>query len=485
LRPVFLTRFIVLATAVVAALALAGTAAAERYVVVYKHDRDAAPGPAQADLQRAGGSLVAAYPEIGVVVAESSSAGFAAALDRLRSVEGVAATGGMSGTPAGNGWGGDPTLPNEPVADADTFSPLQWWAKRIASPEAHAITGGSPEVTVGVIDTGVDASHPDLDGNVDASRSVSCTSGAPNQDPAAWNDDSGHGTNVAGVIAAEANGRGIVGIAPNVKLAVIKASVRVGASDIFLPDAVICSFVWAARNGVDVANSSFSMDSAPSGGTTSFCDADDAQRTIIKAVKRAIDYAHTNDVSIVASAGNDGLDLAALKESGCMRLPSMAPGVITVSSIGTLDKLAAGPPSNYGLGEVWVTAPGGDFMQGVPPAGLILSAWPASMQVPRLMCDPCEGPGGAFYRFFAGTSQAAAQVSGVAALVVSRFGKERGWNQGHMEPRRVRVILELTADPLPCPAGDARCVTRKDETSFFGHGVVNAFRAVTFDKRDP
>jgi hypothetical protein len=43
----------------------------------------------------------------------------------------------------------------------------------------------------------------------------------------------------------------------------------------------------------------------------------------------------------------------------------------------------------------------------------------------------------------------------------------------------------LTADPLPCPAGDARCVTRKDETSFFGHGVVNAFRAVTFDKRDP
>jgi subtilisin family serine protease len=107
------------------------------------------------------------------------------------------------------------------------------------------------------------------------------------------------------------------------------------------------------------------------------------------------------------------------------------------------------------------------------------------MQVPRLMCDPCTGPDAAFYRFFAGTSQAAAQVSGVAALVVSRFGKERGWNQGKMEPRRVRVILGLTADPLPCPAGDARCVTQKNQTSFFGYGVVNALRAVTRDKRDP
>lgn len=474
-----------LATAVVVALALAGTAAAERYVVLYKHERDAARGPAQADVQRAGGSLVAAYPEIGVVVAESPSLGFAAALDRLRSVEGVAATGGLSGSPAGNGWGGGPKLPNEPVSDTDTFAPLQWWAQRIASPEAHAITGGSPEVTVAVIDTGVDASHRDLDDNVDASRSASCTSGAPNQDPAAWNDDSGHGTNVAGVIAAEANGRGIVGIAPNVKLAVIKASVRVGASDIFLPDAVICSFVWAGRNGVDVANSSFSMDSAPSGGTTSFCKADDTQRTIIKAVRRAIDYAQRNDVSIVASAGNDGLDLAALRESGCMRLPSQAPGVITVSSIGMLDALAAGPPSNYGLGEITVAAPGGDFMQGVPPAGLILSAWPASMQVPRLMCDPCEGPDAAFYRFFAGTSQAAAQVSGVAALVVSRFGKERGWKQGHMEPKRVAQLVAQTADPLPCPAGDARCVTHKKQTSFFGHGVVNALRAVKRDRRDP
>ena len=218
-----------------------------------------------------------------------------------------------------------------------------------------------------MIDTGVDASHVDLRDNVDPSRSVSCVGGAPNRDPAAWNDDSGHGTNVAGVIAAAANGHGIVGIAPNVKLAVIKASTRNGASDIFLADAVICSLVWAADHGVDVANNSYSVDSALGGGTTCFCRADPAQRTIIQAVRRAVEYADDRDVTMVASAGNNGVDLASPALEGCSRLPSGLAHVLTISSIGIDDGLAAGPPSNYGLGKIDLTAPGGDFLQGVPP----------------------------------------------------------------------------------------------------------------------
>ena len=126
------------------------------------------------------------------------------------------------------------------MLEGDPFSPLQWYARRIKAPDAHKITGGSPKVLVGVIDTGVDASHPDLNDNIDFSRSVSCVGGKANRDQAAWNDDSGHGTNVAGVIAAEANGQGIVGIAPNVKLAIVKASTRRGTTDIFLADAVVC-----------------------------------------------------------------------------------------------------------------------------------------------------------------------------------------------------------------------------------------------------
>ena len=75
----------------------------------------------------------------------------------------------------------------------------------------------------------------------------------------------------------------------------------------------------------------------------------------------------------------------------------------------------------------------------------------------------------------------AAQVSGVAALVVSEFGKDRWWKRGAMDPDRVSLILRQTADPLPCPA-DARCVTGQNENGFYGKGVVNALRAV---KRDP
>jgi subtilisin family serine protease len=485
MRPFLSMRLVVLCIAAVAALALAGTASAERYIVLYD-EHGFGNWSAKADIKRAGGSVVATYPQVDVVIAESSDPDFVKDMDRLRSVEGVAAVGSVVASASGFGFDGGPhRLDNEPVVDSDPLSPLQWYARRIKAPEAHAVTGGAPAVTVGVIDTGVDATHPDIDGNIDGSRSVSCVSGAPNQDPAAWNDDSGHGTNVAGIIAAEANGQGIVGIAPRVKLAVIKASVRSGASDIFLADAVICSLVWAADHGVDVANNSYSVDSALAGGTTNYCRADNAQRTVIKAVSRAVEYAERRNVTMIASAGNNGLDMSDPAFDRCSRLPSGLPGVLTVSSIGLMDSLAAGPPSNYGLGYVDLTAPGGDFMQGVPPAGLILGPWPASMQVPRLVCDPCTGPGAAYYRYFAGTSQAAAQVSGVAALVVSKFGKDKWWKRGGgtMDPSEVSLILRETADPLACPA-DARCVSKRNENGFYGKGVVNALRAVTRDKRD-
>ncbi len=463
-------------------LGLAGTASAQRYVVVYRHV--APPGLAEVQVSRAGGSVVATYQRIGVVVAESSQPGFEASMERFRQVEGAAATAAYA-VPAGRAWEGPfgGTLPNEPATDADTFSSLQWGLEQIHAKEAHAITGGSPAVLVGHIDTGVDAAHPDLAANLDAARSVSCVGGAPNADPQAWRDDSGHGTHTAAIIAAADNGPGIVGVAPNVRFAAIKASVRQGTSDFFLPEAVICSLVWAADNGVDVANNSYSTDATLMSGATQFCRDDPDERTIIEAIGRAVEWATSRGVTVVASAGNDNLDMSG---NECLRLPSELPGVVTVGGVAPDGQKSS--ISNFGLGYIDVAGPAGEASALFPPpSGFILSAWPSYLQVPRLLCDPVaavcpppDGSGRSYYRFMAGTSQAAAHVSGVAALVVSRYGTSLKLPRGQMSPARVQAILEATADERPCPP-DPRCQTAGDENGFFGHGIVNALRAVTRD----
>src|SRR3954449_1625435 len=99
--------------------------------------------------------------------------------------------------------------------------------QQIPTRRAHAITGGSPSVLVGDIDTGIDFTHPDLAPNIDVADSVNCVSGAPVSGLAAT-DDNGHGTHTAGTIAAASNGIGIVGVAPNVRIAGIKAGNAAG-----------------------------------------------------------------------------------------------------------------------------------------------------------------------------------------------------------------------------------------------------------------
>ncbi|MBA2360124.1 MAG: S8 family serine peptidase [Actinobacteria bacterium] len=121
--------------------------------------------------------------------------------------------------------------------------------RQIKQPQANAITGGSPAVVVGDIDTGVDKDHPDLVQNIDFSRSASCEFGIPNQAPAAWDDHNGHGTHTTGTMAAAANGFGITGVAPNVRIAATKSSNDDGY---FFVDMVVCSFMWAGGAAIDI-----------------------------------------------------------------------------------------------------------------------------------------------------------------------------------------------------------------------------------------
>ncbi len=195
------------------ATATAGTA--QNYLVLYKDV--AVPSDAAASIQRAGGTLVYSYPQIGVAFASSSSSAFRSEVMDDTRVQGAAATAGFAtrllggedadGPPAGD-------LPNAPATDSDNLSGLQWDMRQIHTPEAHAITGGSPELLVGDIDTGFDKDHPDLHANIDFAQSPSCLSVVPDTDPNAWDDHNGHGTHTAGTIAAASNGFGIVGSRP-------------------------------------------------------------------------------------------------------------------------------------------------------------------------------------------------------------------------------------------------------------------------------
>jgi hypothetical protein len=177
---------------------------------------------AEARVAAAGGSVVASYRQIGVLVARSNSAGFATSVAG-GGVQAVAPTTGL-----GTALDDDATIATVSSTTQDaTGNPageplwsLQWDMPQIDLAQAHAITTGSPDVVVGVLDSGISSTHPDLATQIDQSRSVSCLGGVPDTSVAAWNPTtSDHGTHVAGTIAAALNGVGVTGVAPGVKVA--------------------------------------------------------------------------------------------------------------------------------------------------------------------------------------------------------------------------------------------------------------------------
>src|SRR4051794_23584608 len=207
-------RGLVAGAAVACSLGFAAGASADTYVVLYKGN--AVPSSAKADVTKAGGSFVYGYDQIGVAIARSDSASFADAIAKDGRVEGVSSTAGFASRlqePAASAEKSPGDFPNAPASDSDSLSGFQWDMRQIHTPEAHAITGGSPSVVVGDIDTGIDANHPDLRQNVSSADSANCLSGAPVPGAAAAADDNGHGTHTAGTIAAASNGIGIVGVA--------------------------------------------------------------------------------------------------------------------------------------------------------------------------------------------------------------------------------------------------------------------------------
>src|SRR5437667_5800870 len=383
---------------VAAVTAIAAPAAfGSNYIVLYQ--QQAIQGSAATTIQKAGGTLVYAYPETGVAIASSTNPSFRDNLLKNSSIANAASTAAFatevsdveaatdSSTDAGPPAGG---LPNSPASDTDSLSPLQWDMRQIHTPEAHAITGGSPAVLVGDIDTGIDFNHPDLRANIDVADSANCLSGAPVQGTAAQ-DDNGHGTHTAGTIAAASNGFGIVGVAPNVHIAAIKAG---NAAGFFFPEAVVCSFMWAATHHVDVTNNSYFADPYLFN-----CKNDPVQRAIWVAEQRAILYAEQSGVTVVSADGNqfediahptqdltspdDTTPVARTVHNDCAIVPVEVPGVIGVSGVGNALQDPSGYLksfySSFGVGVTQLTAPGGDSLFGrtaAAPNGRVLPTCP-------------------------------------------------------------------------------------------------------------
>ncbi len=361
----------------------------QTYLVLYKTQSISSQSASL--VAQAGGRLVYSYPQIGVAVVRSSDEAFTANLLKAdSSVEGAAATAGFATQLSDNVSTADANTPvvNTPAPGSDPLSGLQWDMVQIHAPEARAINGGSPSVIVGDIDTGLDFTHPDLAPNVDFAASVSCIGGVPNTSPSAWMDDNGHGTHTAGTIAAAKNGIGIVGVAPNVKIAGIKAG---DAAGFFFPEAVVCAFMWAGTHNIKVTNNSYFADP-----WLFNCRNDPTQRAIWNAERRAIRFAMQNGTVVVAAAGNQADDLAhptadatspdntnpVLRQihNDCAVVPVEVPGVVGVSADGNLQLKSF--YSSYGVGMIQVIAPGGDSilqLTAAAPNGRVLSTWPASL----------------------------------------------------------------------------------------------------------
>ncbi|GAA2739972.1 S8 family serine peptidase [Terrabacter aerolatus] len=443
----------------------------------------------EAAVKAAGGVVVQSWPQIGVVVAHSKVSTFRAdvvarggnAVDSVGATRTVPVT---EGTPevAGASWGrgasgykqgakkptnGDLESVESPATSTDPRESEQWDLTMIKADQAHKITDGSRNVLVGVLDSGIDPDHPDLAANIDVADSVNCTdAGRPDTSATGWYPTtSDHGTHVAGTIAAARNGVGIVGVAPNVRMAAVKV---VNDDGFIYPEYAVCGFIWAGLKHMDVTNNSYYVDPFEF-----YCEDQPDQYAAKEAVRRAVTWSTKQGVVHAAAAGNSARDLAdksSFKDttspddqpasgqvsrtlnSGCEDIPTELDGVVTVSSMqrfpaGTMDSRLSSF-SNRGLGKIDVAAPGSS----------ILSTVVAN-----------NG-----YGLKSGTSMASPHVAGVLALMKSAHPT---WTPAQMIEK-----LRQQADDKACgtTTGAGRpCVGPVEDNSFFGEGVVDALDAVS------
>jgi subtilisin family serine protease len=558
IRPILCALGAVGAATAVGGIAATGSSAqngdVRTYVVLL--DPSASTEQATQSIQAAGGSVERINTAVGVATVRSTEDDFAAEATTQPGIQGTATDRSIGQVPAESrtkrdrdaierlqaqrdAARGEPAAAPNAATPGDPLASLQWDMQMM-----HATVDGSyreqqgtRDVRVGIIDTGIDASHPDIAPNFDADLSRNFTvddpviDGACSTDPdgscedPANVDEEGHGTHVAGTVGSPLNGLGIAGVAPRVDLVNLRAGQDSGY---FFIQPVVDALTYAGDHGIDVVNMSFYIDPWLYNCTANPADTpqqQQEQQTIIEATRRALAYARARGVSLVAAEGNENTDLGRPDFDGtspdyppssahnrsvdntCLNLPTEGEGVIGVTSVGPSGRKAY--YSNYGTEQADVAAPGGDYRdfpgtdRNATPGNLILAPYPEAIArargeisdtgvptTPFVVASTKNGRT-SYYTYLQGTSMATPHVVGVAALIVSQYGK-RDRSQGGLTlaPDRVQNILQRTATDTPCPTPrqyeydgldpkyNAYCEGGPKRNGFFGDGVVDALAAL-------
>lgn len=439
------------------------------YLIAYKNEL---PRDFEERIEELGGTVETVVDEVGIVSASSNDPDF---LDRIKEERDVLAAeeeleifldqekpDAADGQPITD-------IPQPDWDDPDqNYHDLQWDIKRITNDfRSHEISKGNARTVVGVIDTGLDFDHPDLRDNADEAGSRTFVPGTRD----AW-DENGHGTHVAGSIAA--NGK-VLGVGPHLTVRAYRVfGATGGAQQSWITNALVA----AANDGVDVVNMSL-------GGwrwmAHNYGEKGDSASMV--AYHRAVQYAVQKGVTVVVAAGNDSRNLGSLHDmqeywketygldiKGPSRVvPAQIPGVITVSSSNEWSEDVLAFYSNYG-NPIDVAAPGGDngpeydrLYREDPKGNYLhkrdfryrtLSTYPTYL--PPYFTSNLEG-----YAFMHGTSMAAPKVAGIAAVIKSENPR--------MKPSQIANVISKTAEDFG----------KRGNDKYFGAGEANMYNALT------